>query len=201
MEYVDQKFDFLTKLICSNNWESMSDDGSVKIEKTELKDSDIACFRASGFVNAPAEELLNLSCSIYDDELSVKKHDTDVSRYEIVEKLSDDSRLCYQVNSMPFPIWPRDLLYIQVVKNNEDSYWIYMYSVESPIRPRNDNQYVRAVVNISAYGFVPQENGTLVYRIVHVDPSGSIPTYIINNYATKTSKFIKYLQHIYPSSQ
>jgi len=195
----DEKLNLIHKLMNDNNWEVVTDDGNIKIERKFTKNCPLACFRSSGFVNANAEELLDYVSKIYENAESIKRYDIDVSHYEIVEKLSENSRLCYQINSMQWPIWPRDTLYVQIMKNFGENYWLYMYSDESPIRPKRDDQYVRAIINISAYGFYPEKDGCRVYRLAQIDPCGSIPTSVVNSYAEKTASVIKLLQQIYPA--
>ena len=193
-----EKIKFLTKLMNDDDWELFKTETGVLTERKFIRNSDIACFRSSGFVYASPEDLLNYVSQIYDSFESIKQYDNDVTHYEVVvDKLTDDSRLCYQVNSLSWPIWSRDVLYVQMMKKVDDSYWLVMYSVESPIRPIQADKYVRAVINISAYGFTPENDGCRVCRIAHIDPQGSIPVSVINSYADKTSNVIKRLQQIY----
>ena len=194
----DQKFKSMIDLMNKEDWELVKCEDNVVTERKFLENSDIACFRSSGFVEANPEDLLEYVSKIYDSFESVKQYDNDVIKYEVVEQLSDESRLCYQVNSMPWRIWARDVLYIQMVKKKGNNYWLFMHSVESPIRPLQNDQYVRAVINVSAYGFVPENDGCRVYRVAHINPGGLIPISVINNYADKTATVIKRLQQIYP---
>lgn len=197
MDQIDEKFNFLMELIENDTWEPVSNLDNVRIQRKFLPGCAIACFMADGFVNANPDELMNFVWSIYENVESMKKYDPDISNYHIFSLPNTDARLCYQINTLPWPLWHRDLVYLQSIKVTNNGKWFLMYSVESTDIPKKDEQYVRAVINISAYGFVPEGNGCHVYRIAHVDPAGSIPSSIINNYADKTSKMIKELRVIY----
>lgn len=195
-----EKIKLLQSLMKNKNWELFKFENGISTERKYLKNSDIACFRSSAYIDTSAEDLLDYVTKIYDTFESVNQYDQDVVQYEIIKKLTDESRLCYQINSMPWPIWFRDLLYIQIIKKIDNAYWFYMYSVESDIKPKDESKYVRAIVNISAYIFFPENSGCRIYRIAHIDPSGSIPTNLINNYADKTSTVIKRLKQLYPNN-
>lgn len=66
----------------------------------------------------------------------MKEHDKKILEFEIIEKISDHSKICYQINSLGWPIWSRDFVYVQTTKCIDNEYWIYMYSTES-----DKNQY------------------------------------------------------------
>lgn len=199
MNPIDEKFFYLMEIL-DGEWQFFGDNDGVLTERKNLSGSNIACFRSNGLVNADAAGLFDYVLQKYDSFDSMKKYDSEITHYEILEKISEDARVCYQVNSLGWPIWPRDIVYLQTTKKIGDAYWIYMYSVDSQLKPEQPDKYVRAKVTISAYGFIPEGDSTRVYRIAHVEPGGSIPAAIINAYANKTAKIIKELKNNFSSA-
>lgn len=193
MEYSDEKLDLLVDIMNQTNWEKVSEVDEILTERIFLKGSDIACFRSSSFIKADPTDAANFLLEIYERESEMKKYYKDVSNYEVVTQIDDMTRICYQINQLPWPLYPRDFVYLQSVKQDDGEIWIYMYSVECDQKPRQD-KYVRGTVNISAYGFITENDGCRVYRLIHVDPAGQIPTAVINNYANETGTMIKALQ-------
>lgn len=197
MDQLDEKIDFLNELLDDDGWQTTSNDNNVYTQKMFLHGSDIASFRSFGFVNADAASVMNYVWNAYSDPNQIKMYDPDVVHYEIIKFINKNTRLCYQINKLPWPIWKRDLVYLQTRIIDNDASCIIMYSVDSSANPEEPNKYVRVFVNISAYVFKPVKDGCIVYRIVHVDPMGDIPPLIVNKYAGKTARIIKDLQAIY----
>lgn len=188
-ELAEEKFAELRNILKSE-WQLVKKEDNITIEKKILPGSEIACFKAMGHVNAEAKILFDYVRHVYDSFDGMKEHDKKILEFEIIEKINDNTKICYQINSLVWPIWSRDLLYVQTTKFIDNEYWIYMYSTESDKKPIQKDKYVRAKLNISAFGFVPDKNGTMVYRIAHIDPAGNIPTKVINSYASKITTMI-----------
>lgn len=205
MDQFDEKINLLSKIINdTTDWETVNEANGITSQRKMMSGSNIACFKSFGLVNAGAEKLKSFVWNVYDNELSMKKYDPEMLRYQIIEDLSvspnsgELARLCYQINKLPWPLWSRDLVYLQRSFDTPDGSFILMYSVESNATPRQDDKYVRANINISAYGFTQVDvNRCMVYRIAHIDPAGLIPTNVINSYASKTTKMIEQLKNIY----
>ncbi|XWV24590.1 START domain containing protein [Tupanvirus deep ocean] len=197
MEESDQKLTFLNQLLDDNNWEVVLESEGITTQKKMLPGCDIACFRSFGVINSEKNSLVEYVWNTYSNFDSVRSYDLDVSEYGIICDFDDNSRVCRQVNSLPWPMWPRETVYLQKREDIGGASYIYMYSVECNEVPRQDNKYVRATINISAYVFRPTIDGCMVYRIAHVDPCGSIPVSLVNSYATKTTNMIRHLKSNY----
>ncbi|XWV25822.1 START domain containing protein [Tupanvirus soda lake] len=197
MQVSDEKLTFLNQLVDDNDWEVVLESEGITTQKKILHGSDIACFRSYGVVNADMDDLMEYVWNTYSSFDSVRSYDLDVSEYGIISNLDQNTRICRQVNSLPWPMWPRETVYLQRSEDCAGASYIYMYSVECNEVPRQDNKYVRAIINISAYVFRPTIDGCMVYRIAHVDPCGLIPVSLVNSYATKTTNMIRHLKSIY----
>lgn len=211
MDQREEKLTFLQELLADQSWETVSNNEEILLQRRFLKNSPIACFKASGIVDADAESLVKFVWDTYNDESGIKKYDTDMASYTVVENFDENTRLCYQINNLSWPLWSRDVSYLQCkivdgnaceqssqhdlpVKGQGNTTYILMWSVDSNATPRQDDKYVRAHINVSAYVFEQRDNGCMVHRIAHIDPAGVIPVSIINSYAEKTTHMIKNLR-------
>jgi hypothetical protein len=197
MEIDNQKFNFLQQLLKDNSWTHVQTVNGITIEKKMLTGSEIACFQSKGIINCKFEELMQYVWNIYNDKENVCYFDPDVTEYAIIKNIDDHTKICRQVNSLPWPMWSRESVYLQKKITNVDASYIIMYSVDLDDVPVQPNKYVRSNINISAFVFEPYESCTMVRRIVHIDPAGNIPISIINSYATKTTNVISHLMSIY----
>ena len=196
---VQEKLDFLVDLVNDDNWQQVLLSDKIITQKRSLPNSSIDCFRSYGIVNSTSEELIEFIWNTYSNKDSIKIYDPDVAEYNIIIESSDNNtRICHQVNNLPWPILPRESVYLQKKLVHDDAMYILMYSVETNVTPIQADKYVRTNINISAYVLIPQaESGCMVYRIAHVDPAGSIPIGVVNSYASKTANMIRHLQEKY----
>lgn len=72
-----------------------------------------------------------------------------------------------------------------------------MYSVDHKKVPTQPNKYVRATINTSGFAFEPIIDECMVHRFAHIEPNGSIPNAIVNNYSDKTMLMIKKMRELY----
>jgi len=198
MEHINVKFGYLKEIMAQADWELIYNVNDTTIERKLLPEvAGIACVKASGIVDANAKELCDFIWNIYETS-DLKKYDPEAESYNIIERYDENTRLCRQVNKLPWPLWPREMLYLRSKKVNDNEHWIFMFSVDSDEIPEQTDKYVRARINISAYGFIPiNDKQTKVYRVMHLDPAGSIPTSVINSYSQKTLTMITEMKKIY----
>jgi len=104
----------------------------------------------------------------------------DIEKWEIIEEM-DDIRVLAQVNKLPWPLWARDVSMAMSRIREGDAYYLILKSIVHPKIPENSSQYVRAQVLHSAFAFLPDGANTKFVRIVQVEPSGNIPSSIVNS--------------------
>lgn len=210
MECINDKYNYLIELMNNPKWEVIDGNDNIVTEELYMSNSEIKCYRSHGLVNSTAQTLMDFVWNTY-NKASLQKYDADIKSFDVVVDWKNidfndkykrhikkmKPRMCYQIYSLPWPIWPRDALYLQCKKVDGDKCWIFMFSVDSDLVPPHDDEYIRAKINIAAFGFIPEEKGTRVYKIVHIDPAGSIPLGLVNTYHSKTTIMINELQNIY----
>jgi len=186
-------------MLDSNEWltQSESNDG-IKIETHKYNNSDILCVKANSIVNSQPEKLCDYLWTMKKD--LVKYHDPAMTEFDIIY-YSDDVKILRQVNKIVYPIKDREIVYFvhKIYKNG--GIWLVNFSINHENCPEN-NKYVRATLNFSIVGFVEEKEKekehrkTMVYTIIHMEPNGHIPSFIINMYYWKTAYYIKYWKSI-----
>ena len=182
-DYFCQAVDIIKKIklfALEDDWIIMSDpsDKTVLKKKYFPEVSETACYFMIKQVNKSDDYLINREWRMTEEE--VKKHDsTIVSSIDIEFGL--DWRIVHQVNSICWPVWPRDLVFTQFKIIDGNTTWIVGNSIEHVHAPHNPLEYIRATIHMTAWGFTPiNQNKTMVTRVLFVDPHGNIPEYFIN---------------------
>jgi len=198
MNLVNSKLNYLIGLNTDENWNTVNETDNILTQKKILSSNDVACFKSSGFVNTTMNTLLKFIWNIYDNYNNIKQYDPDISKFDIIENLSENTRICYQVNNLSWPCSPREFIYLQtkIIMNNEC--YILMYSVDSiKYNQLRDEENVKAYIIVSGFCIKERKTGCEIHRITHIDPAGSIPLSIVNNNANKTKNVIKKIMEIY----
>ena len=185
MELLEDKLAYLGVLFDSDGWRNAGIQGDIVSETLPVPGSSINCFRSSARIKATAADIVDYVWHTYDSRELME--DDEILEYEIVENITPNARVCRQVNKLPWPLWPRETVYIQHRFEHEGVVYILAYSVDHPKAPLQPTKYVRSISRVSGYVLMPSTDGTLVYRIAHVDPAGYIPASIVNSCATKTT--------------
>jgi hypothetical protein len=189
----DSKLSFLNSLQADDNWVAVSDSNDILTQKIAVHDSDLACFRSYGMVDAKMEKITDFLWDAYSSEKQMQEADPDIVCYQIVEQIDDNNRICYQHNKLPWPLWPRELLYLQSKIINDTESTILMYSIDSD-KIKGNKKCTRAIINISAFIIEQKEEGCMIYRVAHIDPCGLIPKGVVNRQAGKTADRIKQMR-------
>lgn len=148
------------------------------LHKKHIETSDIPCYIVETTIKKNASDLASKIWDVTED--IVKKYDHDITSWKEIEK-GDTWKVCHQTTAAPWPIWPRELAFSQVKIVEDNTIWLVAFSVDHEQVPLRDKEFVRAIIIMSIWGFTAvNENETKVCRIVHVEPRGSIPTWVVN---------------------
>lgn len=188
------KINFLNSLIEDKEWICISNQDDIITEQKNVENANMCCLRYYSIINAKPEELQSHIWDIYKKMDTIKQFESTLENYCVVKYYDDNTRLCYETNKLPWPLWPRELVYLQRRIRNNGTLYILMYSVEPPEIVCDKNKYVRAYINVSAFILKPYVNKTLLYRVMYFDPAGVIPSSLITTYATRATSLIKYLK-------
>jgi len=196
MELLDDKLHLLRDLMESNAWLTISENNGIVTQKISLPRSKIACYRSYAMIGDKMDNILEYIWNAYNNHKHIKNFDHDISGYRVMNNVNENSRICYQINNLVWPFWPRDFIYFQTKIITDTESVILMYSTDSKDISIH-NRYVRTATNISAFVIKDCEIGCMVYRIDHIDFGGIIPLATCNRYDNKTTDWIKKLKNIY----
>lgn len=193
MDQLQNKFQYLVDLEI-DKWNTLSEDNGIITQEINVGQA-LTCGRAYGIISGQFDNIVQSVWDIYTDIESMLKLDPDVIEFEVMQNFDEDTRLIRHVNKLPWPMWPREFVYIQHrVYVNPDTAYIYMYSCDG--HPENPDKYVRGNICISAFSFKNSELGIFVYRSGLIDPCGNIPVSIVNMYRSKAADNLRYIASI-----
>jgi len=157
----------------------------------------IKCLKVMGFI--PDVEPKDLALSIWDfAEPEWKKMENTVKSFTVVEYvdgIGTKAKVCYQVNSLPWPISDRDTVALWTMFEEDDKYYFVATSVTHPDKPEN-SKLVRNTLVLGLYMIEPGDGGTEVTRMIHINPNGSLPNAIVNKANERVYDMIKNLAEI-----
>jgi hypothetical protein len=160
-------------------------------KKTTLKKkyfkglSSIACYVLTTESDKSVE---TLTSKIWDvTQEVVKKNDHEITMWE-QPYFGENWKVCHQTNSMPWPLYHRELVFQQSKIIDGDITWLLASSVdpkEAKVKTKPNTYYLANVI-MSVWKFTKlNQNKTQITRMVHVEPNGLIPEFFVNASATK----------------
>eukprot|EP01097_Dermamoeba_algensis_P006443 TRINITY_DN4036_c0_g1_i1.p1 TRINITY_DN4036_c0_g1~~TRINITY_DN4036_c0_g1_i1.p1 ORF type:complete len:200 (-),score=53.15 TRINITY_DN4036_c0_g1_i1:128-727(-) len=152
--------------------------GNVLYEKPAAGSS-FNLYKCVGKIPIPPEKAVN-SLWAWDKE-KWKAYDSDVTAWEVVDNVNDSTRILYQTNKLPWPLYPRDMVMVQAKKSKDGAYGLILKSTTHEKKPETPSSTQRADVHHSSFIFLPDGEGSKFYRIVHIDPRGVIPASVVNS--------------------
>ncbi len=115
---------------------------------------------------------------------------TDMSRFgqwvagikhaSLIKKVSSTSQLCYNVNAAPFPLKDRDVVILQSLERvGENEVRIITISQNGIIPEKEQYTRMKNLTGMWILRSTSSEETELTY-IVHVDPAGNVPSWVVN---------------------
>eukprot|EP01099_Mayorella_cantabrigiensis_P002805 TRINITY_DN2254_c0_g1_i1.p1 TRINITY_DN2254_c0_g1~~TRINITY_DN2254_c0_g1_i1.p1 ORF type:complete len:235 (-),score=57.31 TRINITY_DN2254_c0_g1_i1:53-664(-) len=176
-----QCFERIEKEFAANDWTLASDDDGVDLYTKTVSESPIQAIKVTGIVNIEPHKLID---KLYTMPLEDwKKLDDALLTREVVENVDENHQLVYQTSHLPWPLWPRDLSMGVARRSRPDGGAVLLlFSVKSDKMPEKPKEFVRAEMAFSAFLALPHgDNKTKFYRIVVLNPAGSLPTALVNS--------------------
>jgi hypothetical protein len=171
--------------IGQKDWRLISDQNGTTLEsKSYLNVCLMPCYRARRpKIQKSPTNLLGRVWNI--NKKIVMQDDPDVTDWEVLEE-GKGWRIIWQKMKLPFPIWPRDIVYVQTMVDHGDSTYLVMYSTTHPKAPEDPTQFVRSQMHTNVFGFQKRGDGlTDGFKVTQIDPAGSIPTWVVNMFTGK----------------
>jgi len=159
-------------------WEKIGNDDGVEVFKKDVPGSPFVAFRGEGVIDAPLWKVFSVMA---DDKRSIEWVD-DLVEFHVIRNVSQFERIEYNHVGTPFVVKDRDFVMdIKVVPDHlKRTILVLMHSVGDPAAP--ETKYVRGVIMESSFILRSIDAGgkVLMTAEVHVDPKGSIPSWLVN---------------------
>jgi len=177
---------YTKNLIKEPDWTLEADEEGVLMESKEFPEkSYVPCYRLTCTCTKSIDELFKYVWDV--DEKSLQKDDPDVLKWDIIQS-GRSWRIATMINDMPWPLSPREVVIMQIIFRDAEGNWLVSYSIPHEKIPIQD-EYVRATVHISVYGFITEtDNLSRIWRVSMINPAGDIPAFIVKLFADKQMK-------------
>jgi len=155
-------------------------DSSIRLLDKTQPGSPVNIIKTEGILDCSPSELIE---AVGTNDLSLRRQwDRDLKVYDIIEDITPEISVLYQVYNAPFPVQDRDFVAIKAKKLLPDGTWVtYGTTINHDKKPPVET-CVRAV-GMSAL-FIRPIPGMLykcmTVRIARLDPMGMIPKFVIN---------------------
>ena len=165
------------------NWNFVLEKSGTLLESRDFPDTcSIPCYRVSTTIKKQKDDLCSRIWDI--SQQSARIDDPDITSLTIIET-GPNHKIRRQTNHMPWPLWPRETVSVQVRIDEGDTTWFVGYSIDHPDVVQTD-AYVRTNVHMSVYEITMLDpNSTRVRRVVQLDPCGDIPTFLVTSQTGK----------------
>lgn len=164
----------------------------ILVQKLSIPDSPILCLKFSTFINAKPEQVIDKLWSSYDKNTALSLDKT-INEFELVsDKVNqnnkiynisnDNKRIIRQVNNI-WPFWPRETLFYEQKIIDKDIKYNLAFTIDPNnyhLEKKNDRVFVD--LNIGIFIIEKEKNGSRVTQIIHANPGGYIPSFIVNNF-------------------
>ena len=169
-------------LLGQNEWKLKTEKEGIKVYAGVVPDSKIKAVKAVGEYNATASELVALLMDIKTSPDWVYH----VKSCKMVNQVSPSELYYYLEISVPWPASNRDLVVHLKVSQNPDTKVVTIDAPAVPGLVPVKKGKVRIDESTGKWTITPLGTGQIrVEYVVHVNPGGSVPSWVVNLFATE----------------
>jgi hypothetical protein len=169
-------------LLGQNDWKLKTEKEGIKVYAGVVPDSKIKAVKAVGGYNATASELVALLMDIKTSPNWVYH----VKSCKMISQVSPSELYYYLEISVPWPASNRDLAIHLKVSQNPDTKVITIDAPAVPGLVPVKKGIVRVNESIGKWTITPLGTDQIsVEYVVHVNPGGSVPSWVVNLFATE----------------
>lgn len=182
------------EVAATSGWRVESKKNGLTVYSREVADSDIVGIKAEGIVNASIEDVLANLRTVEGSE----KWTPSVKRKVTIRNVSDLEAVTYTLNSMPWPVWDREMILHNILKIDYKKKLLFVMSKSVHDDYKNfprAKKSIMAQMDYSNIGFRPiGKDKCYVELTAFVDAKGEIPAWMVNFFQKKWP--IKFLSSI-----
>ena len=163
-------------------WQFVTEKLGTTLHKTYVPEKcDFPCYMAKTVIQQPKDTVISKLWNVTEE--MAKKWDPKMKSWTELER-NENRKVCSQYNEMGALIWPRHTVFAQEKIELNGITYLVAYSVNHVKAPLDTKNYVRTNLHMSVYEYIANGSGsTTVTRIAMVDPSGSIPVWLVELFA------------------
>ena len=181
--FADAKAKALTMIdeyLALKEWQNSAVNAGVEFKNTpHLGGHAINVFYGSKLLDASVDRIVDFCWNSTSFE-KIKEFDPDCLAWRFVD-LAPEDRVVYQLNKLGWPIWDRSFVTNWFITRKDGATIIAYTGIVHPDFPEKPKDDVRGNVTLACLHLTPTADGkTQLQRLMHIDPSGSIPSSLVN---------------------
>lgn len=159
------------------------EDINLKIYTRQVEGSSLEEFKGEMLVKTE----LSAAAALLLDSQAAPQWMHQCERFDIEEQVDELSAVVYFINGAPWPVSDRDAVILTVMSQNPETLVLRAdISTVKDLIPEYDD-YVRIPHMTGFWQFEPKDEGmVLITYQVHVDPGGSLPSWLANSVVVET---------------
>jgi hypothetical protein len=181
-------------LLQNGQWSPISEKNGIKIYKKKLLNSPLLALRAIGDLESSIETLL----TIFRDIEGSLEWAPRLKKRTILKNISESEAIIYEIRGLPWPCKNRDLVLHNKLHFDKKKKALILrtQSVNNFPKDPGSHKFIRAQLFYSAVSMKPlSKKKTRVEIIIHVDPKGNIPDWLVNFFQKNWPyKFLKRME-------
>eukprot|EP01121_Diplochlamys_sp_Union-15-3_P009116 TRINITY_DN2461_c0_g1_i1.p1 TRINITY_DN2461_c0_g1~~TRINITY_DN2461_c0_g1_i1.p1 ORF type:complete len:260 (-),score=56.09 TRINITY_DN2461_c0_g1_i1:22-747(-) len=194
------------KQMMSINDEYMQDDGGyeavsfptapdIQIWVKQLEDSSAPCIVTVGDLPATANEIKEIVLA--SDIKEIQKWNPECLDKKVLKEVGDGIQVIYLQVKAQFPVSNRDACVLSRVIVEDDGRIVICTTSINYESCSAVNGFVRSVSKVSGWILDPLDGGKcMVTRMLHTDPKGLLPTFLLNFFKTRPAQSLVFLREI-----
>lgn len=160
----------------AEDWKQAKNEDGIKVDLSEVPDSDYKAYRGVTFIKAPLAKVRALQ----EDVVGACAWIHECKSQKLLKTEGDQSWTYTQFNT-PWPVTPRDsILHVTTIEEADGSLRRNLEGV--PKYLPEEKGFVRVAKVDGFWKLVPKEGGTEVTYQVHTEPGGSVPSVVANKF-------------------
>lgn len=157
-------------------WQEITNSQGIRVYSATAAETPIIKVKAIAEIDADLDSVLK----IIEDETSYPEWVPYLSQAKVLQTISSNEKLVYNLFDAPWPARDRDFIYRLLVQRDENQLSYIMRSEISPLMPEQE-KIVRAWLMESHYYLTRiDQSRTRIELVFHADPRGRLPVWIVN---------------------
>ena len=173
----------ITSVSAQESWKLQKDRDGIQVYSAQVPDSKIRAIKVLANYNASAEEIADIVMDIN----TATEWVSHLKSVNMIKRVSQNDYYYYAEVSMPWPVSNRDFVaHLTRTENLQTGVIIIDGPAVADMAPEKKG-IVRINNSVGKWVITPSENNQVrVEYALHVDPAGSLPSWLVNMFSGET---------------